>query len=152
MDLNIVTTAELTRRHQLGWSSAQAAIRCSAFHPSEPQLFVATEDDIFSACPFHVPLSFVFCFIKVNVSASLSNSRKSKARTFRSANSGSMSIYCRIDLTFVLSIVVDAMQGQIMSRFTVNSGQVVQIFTCAKEPLLGALVALEEVRSKIPFD
>lgn len=38
------------------------------------------------------------------------------------------------------------MKGQIMGRFSINSGQIVELFPAKSEPLLGALVALDEVR------
>lgn len=59
--------------------------------------------------------------------------------------SASTHLYCRTNETNRLYVVVDAMQGQIMYRFAVNSGQIVNLFPCAKEPLLGALVVLDEV-------
>jgi hypothetical protein len=41
------------------------------------------------------------------------------------------------------------MQGQIMARFAINSGQIIRLFPSRTEPLLGALVALDEVRSSV---
>lgn len=45
--------------------------------------------------------------------------------------------------------VTDAMQGQVMARFTINAGQVVRLFPVRSEPLLGALVALDDVRAPL---
>lgn len=33
-----------------------------------------------------------------------------------------------------------------MGRFSINSGQIIELFPAKNEPLLGALVALDEVR------
>lgn len=44
-----------------------------------------------------------------------------------------------------MQIVTDAMQGQIMAHFSVSAGTITELFPSRTEPLLGALVALEEV-------
>ena len=47
--------------------------------------------------------------------------------------------------------VTDAMQGQVMARFAISSGQAVKLFPSRTEPLLGALVVLNEVREKVKY-
>jgi len=42
-------------------------------------------------------------------------------------------------------LVTDAMQGQIMAHFSIGAGAITELFPSRTEPLLGALVALEEV-------
>jgi hypothetical protein len=87
MELNLGTSIELARRSQAGKASTFASFRCAAFHPSEPYLFLAVEDEIY---------------------------------------------------------MTDAMQGQVMARFAISSGQAVKLFPSRTEPLLGALVVLNE--------
>ena len=52
MELNLGTSIELARRSQAGKASTFASFRCAAFHPSEPYLFLAVEDEIYSTRDF----------------------------------------------------------------------------------------------------